>query len=196
MAKRRVVTQGQDPAPGNGSGVLVLAFFGAIWLMLGCYRACRPVALPFACLAIAVAAGLIVHAAWRGMHSSRPDFEAWTKRPAGLRFARVFWITNVVEGLSIFAAVNVLAWLGLERWTLVAIMIAVGLHFLPLAWALQRRAHYVTGAALVGLALCYPLLTAAGPESPIGGLGAGLILWSAALSQLVSAARSQVPQAA
>jgi hypothetical protein len=43
-------------------------------------------------------------------------------------------------------------------------MFIVGLHFFPLAKLFRHKAHYITGAALVALAVGYPFMTAGGPE--------------------------------
>jgi len=57
----------------------------------------------------------------------------------------------------------VLAQLGLNAWILPAIIFIVGVHFLPLAAAFKAPRHYITGIALVLLAVVYPFVV---PSSP------------------------------
>lgn len=97
--------------------------------------------------------------------------------PAGKRANRVLGIVNGVQWLCIFAAALLLQALGYSQWFVCAVIILVGLHFVPLAAALRYRPYYVTAAALVALGGIYPLLAAEGPRSPVGLLGAGVILW-------------------
>ena len=60
------------------------------------------------------------------------------------------------------------------------------MHFLPLAGVFGYRPHYLTEAALLLLAVVYPLLAPGGPVSSVGPLGAGGVLWLNAAWALVS----------
>jgi hypothetical protein len=57
-------------------------------------------------------------------------------------------------------------------------------HFFPLAVVLKVPRHYATGAAMTLWAVFYPLLSGAGPTSPVGCLAAGIILWASAIAAL------------
>jgi hypothetical protein len=71
------------------------------------------------------------------------------------------------------------------EWIIPSIILIVGIHFFPLAVAFQVPRHYATGAAMTLLAIFYPLMSSAGPTSPVGCLGAGIILWASAVVALV-----------
>jgi hypothetical protein len=60
-------------------------------------------------------------------------------------------------------------------------ILVVGVHFLALVPVFHRSSHVATGAALIVLAVAYPLLATGGPDNPVGLLGTGLILWASAL---------------
>ncbi len=93
--------------------------------------------------------------------------------------------------MLIFIVGNVLNNLGQIDWFVPAIMLIVGLHFLPLARLLRYRFHYVTGGALIAVALVYPWLAPGGPTDPLGGLLAAAILWVGAGRSLWAAGRGQ-----
>jgi hypothetical protein len=89
--------------------------------------------------------------------------------------------------------IQLLNWRGFGNWVMPSIMLIVGFHFFPLAKLFSYRAHLVTGALLIALALIYPF-AGSGPMDPIGCIGAGLILWGSAtygLTGAISAAREQ-----
>lgn len=60
------------------------------------------------------------------------------------------------------------------------IIAVLGLHFIPLAWLFANWPHYVTGAALLVLAVVYPQAASLGPLDPVGFFGTGAILWASA----------------
>lgn len=91
---------------------------------------------------------------------------------------------NAIQWITIITAVVLLQHFKLVPWIVPAVMLIVGLHFLPLARVFRYRAHYLTGAILVATALLYPIGNPDGPVSPRGSLIAGLTLWSAALWSL------------
>ena len=76
---------------------------------------------------------------------------------------------------------NVLANIGLSGRVLPAAMFLIGLHFLPPARLFSNRANYAAGGALIAPAIAYPLLAPAGPQSPSGCFGAGIILRASAV---------------
>ena len=90
------------------------------------------------------------------------------------------------EGAGIFLAVNVVSNLGHRPWQPAAALLVVGLDFLPLASAFGYRPHLVTGLVLVGWALAWPWLFAAGAMAPAGWEVAGAILMASAVVALRS----------
>lgn len=101
--------------------------------------------------------------------------------PQAKRRSRLFNIVNAGQWVVIFVLASVLGNTGRSDWIVAAVIFIIGLHFLPLARVFAYPPHYVTGSALMFLAIAYPLLAPSGPQSPVGCLGAGLILWASAL---------------
>ena len=106
--------------------------------------------------------------------------------PAKKKVSRLFSIINAGQWVVILIVGNVLANVGLSAWVIPAAMFIIGLHFLPLARLYSNPRHYVTGGALMLLAVAYPVLVPGGPSNPIGCLGAGLVLWASALWALTA----------
>jgi hypothetical protein len=163
-------------------GALFFAFFGAAWLLVADQLAHGEswilIALVLAAsLLLALASVTILHRNLGAMH-------ALSQTPDSLRMRRRFRTINITQWIAIMAAVVLLLYVKLDLWIVPAVMLIVGLHFLPLARVFRDRAHYVTGAVLVATALLYPIASPAGPASPLGSLIAGLTLWSAALWSL------------
>jgi hypothetical protein len=74
-------------------------------------------------------------------------------------------------------------------WVVTAVIFIVGLHFMPLARIFRYAPHYVSGAALILVAVVYPFAAPGGPQDPVGCLAAALILWLSALCGLRQALR-------
>lgn len=125
--------------------VHILAFFAALWSCLGI---------------------------WAGGHGSLPAYAApvafsialvfWaTRRPDGSKLApsersrigKVVAIASAAEGVAIGVAVFVLANVGYGDFTVDAIAVIVGLHFIPLAHYLERPLYYGTAAMMTAAGL-------------------------------------------
>lgn len=104
--------------------------------------------------------------------------------PAQQGRQRWFHIINVGQWVLILIVGNVLANLGFGAWVIPAVILIVGLHFLPLAWLFSNSVRYATAAGFIVLAVSYPFFAAGGPADPVGCLGAGLILWLSAVMGL------------
>jgi len=76
------------------------------------------------------------------------------------------------------------------RRKLVAINVIQWVAIVPLAVIFQYRVHYITGLALIMLAVVYPFVAVGGPASAVGPLGAGLILWLSAIGALFTSVRT------
>ena len=128
----------------------------------------------------------IVHAESAVSISAVAAHAAQAGTPQDKRNSRWFKLINAGQWISIFIVGNVLKNVGLQAWFIPAIILIVGLHFFPLAWLFKARRHVAIGMALTVWAIGYPLSVRLGPLDPIGCLGAGLILWVAALSAVRS----------
>lgn len=157
-------------------GALFFSAFGALWLLAW---ACFSHHLPLAALIVPAALGLIFTSV-RRTRGQRDVLAAYEKTPEYARGRRVFHWTNAAQWLGIAVGINVLNNTGLGAWGVPLIVMIVGLHMFPLAWAFNHRPHAVTGAALVLLAAVCPFVAPDGPADTVICAGAGLILWSSA----------------
>ncbi|ODU94327.1 MAG: hypothetical protein BGP23_12295 [Lysobacterales bacterium 66-474] len=183
---------------GRAMGAMVLFPFGGVWI--GVYAWRMTAGNPFVMGAVVLAALALGVFAWRRYRRHRPALAAIGPTSRQKRAMRIFHIVNAGQWIAIFVAINILVRVGLPSWEIPCVIAIVGLHFLPLAHVFNYRAHYLAGAALVALAMLYPLLAPHGPADPVGCLGAGLILWASAfLAVTVAGDRGRandVPQAA
>lgn len=158
-------------------GAIFFAVFGSVWLEIWAIESTHSVTTEgvIALLAIVLTfAAYSVYRRYAAELGSRPD------TPNSRRVKRVFHVVNTAQWLVIFTGVLMLAHRGLDAWIVPMIIFVIGLHFLPLAFIFSNRPHYVTGSALLLLALTYPFISPLGPADTIGQLGAGLILWASA----------------
>ena len=175
-------------------GAVFFSLFGAVWLLAWAWFTHR---LPAVAAIVPAAAVLLWIAVRRGRsHGGSEALAAYEKTPARRRGKRVFMWTNIAQWLGVFLGVNVLNNTGHGEWALALIVAIVGLHMFPLAWAFGNRAHYVTGAALLLLAVACPLSAAGGPGDAVIALWTGLTLWLSAARALRPRHRQPaVPQA-
>ncbi len=169
---------------GRAVGAMFFSVFGTVWLVAGDIVARGGVDWT---LAPIVAAGLFLLAsALRRFHANRGAHVTEEGAARSRRIARVFhWVNGGQWVLAIVLAI-VLNNTGHGEWVVAMVMAVVGLHFLPLAAVMSYRAHYVSGVALTLLAVVFPFVTAAGPQSAVGPIGAGLILWASAIYALTA----------
>ncbi|WKE66197.1 hypothetical protein PVT67_02830 [Gallaecimonas kandeliae] len=160
----------QHPSSGRAKGALIMALFGSAWLLLACNQL-GELGLP--ALAAVAAVTLLLLA------GPLKTLRAGANRPMDADARRGFLWVNLVQWLALVVGGNLLSLGGHPQWLVPFALLVIGLHFLPLARLLRYRPHYLTGAALVLLALLVPVL--AGPASPLASLGAGLVLWLSAL---------------
>jgi hypothetical protein len=160
-------------------GATFFALFGGAWLALWNYRAAPARLWAYAVIgAVAIAILLFARARYRRYAAAAAGL---AETPGQQRRQRWFHIINGGQWVLILIIGNVLANLGLASWVFPAVILIVGLHFLPLARLFSNPVHYATGAGFIVLALVYPLIATGGPADPVGCLGAGLILWLSAL---------------
>lgn len=167
---------------GRAIGALFFAIFGGLWLLIGCDLADR---LGWMSMALVLALALILVLTAAGVIRKRRDaMRAFRQTPESRRMRRQFRLINAGQWVMAIAAVFLLHRFELDAWTAPAIMLIVGLHFLPLAQVFRYRPHYLTGVILIVTALVYPVVSPGGPASPIGCLIAGITLWASALWSL------------
>ena len=163
-------------------GALFFAFFGAAWLLIADQLAHGHSGILIAL--VLTASVLLALVSVTVLRRNLSAMHALSRTPDSLRMRRQFRTINAIQWITIMAAVVLLLHFKLYPWIVPAVMLIVGLHFLPLARVFHYRAHYLTGAILVATALLYPIGSPDGPASPLGSLIAGLTLWSAALWSL------------
>lgn len=158
---------------------MFFAVFGGMWLALWAHSE-YPESVG-ALVAIAAIAVALLAAARRVYKANSIALKALAPTPEGRRNSRMFNLINAGQwGLIVILALG-LSRFGYARWILPVVILVIGLHFLPLARLFAYRPHYLTGAALVLLACVYPFAASEGPQSAVGALGAGLILWISAI---------------
>ncbi len=164
---------------GRAFGAMFFAIFGGAWLTYWSIQT-RPGSI-MALALIIVLTVLVFGLAFNQYRQNKDALQAEMDRPQRQRAGRLFNIINAVQWTAILIGANVLANIGLKEWTIPFMIFVIGLHFLPLARIFSNSPHYVTGGALIALALTFPLFLPGGPSAPIGSLGTGLILWASAV---------------
>jgi hypothetical protein len=184
----QIMTGEEAAAPGSASrasraiGAMFFAALGGAWLALWCLGTFG--AKPGYLLLIAAATAALLLAAVRQFRKNRNAHAAEADSPESKRAGRIFSWVNAIQWILVFIVAALLSKLGHNEWIIPSIILIVGIHFLPLAVAFKVPRHYLTGAAMILLAILYPLMAKAGPRSPVGCLGAGIILWVSAAAAL------------
>ncbi len=170
---------------GRAIGAMFCAFFGGLWFAGACLLA--DAARPWLLGLIGAAALTLFLVSYRVFRHNRAALRERGESPQGRRIRRAFAVVNAIQWVAALAVVNILVYIGLSAWVVPSIILIVGLHFLPLARLFDYRPHYVSGMALVLLALAYPWLSRSGAQDPAGCLGAGIVLWITAAWSLLAA---------
>jgi hypothetical protein len=158
---------------------MFFALFGAVWLLIADQLAHAHGWIP---VGLVIGAALLLFvSALRVFRAQRDALVTLRQSPQSQRVRRQFRAINALQWIVAAVAVAVLHGLGLDVWTVPALMLVVGLHFLPLARVFHYRPHGLTGAVLIATAIIYPLVSPGGPASPIGSAVAGMTLWLAGL---------------
>jgi hypothetical protein len=161
--------------------VAVDGFFAFVWFGWGQAAAPSwmviPLAVGTALGALLAAAGVVV-----AKRSAGP-LPAMSDRAVRRRYAIIVGLEFGLLGAG--AAVLVVA--GQDRWVPVWIFFGVGVHFFPLAWALQNPTLRPLGVLLVAVAAAATVvgLTSAVAPSTVTGPGAGLCLLAFGLATLL-----------
>lgn len=156
-------------------GGIIMGFFGSVDLIW----ALSPYTVrPIAC-AVAIAAFVVIATAARRRLRGEP---AAVMRPDA-RAQRIIRWASIAEGVGIPLVATALANTGHGDAVLCGIGLVVGLHFLPMAYAIPFPSFYALAAAIVlaaavGFALPQPL------GSAVAGVGAAAALYIAAVAAL------------
>jgi hypothetical protein len=164
-------------------GAMFLGVFGGCWLVfwcLGVYGA------KFGVLGvIGAGSAAILLAAVRQFRDNRDAYAKEAESPASKKAGRIFNVVNAIQWVSIFIVATILRQAGHWQWIIPSVIFIVGVHFFPLAIAFKVRRHYLTGGAMIILAVFYPFISKSGPMAPVGCLGTGIILWLSAIGGLI-----------
>ena len=164
-------------------GSMFFSLFGGAWMALWClntYGFRLPVLLPISGVSI-----FLFLLSYRQFQQHRTAYAAEADSPESKKAGRMFNIINGTQWVLVFLVATSLSKFGHKEWIIPSIIFIVGVHFFPLAVAFRVPKHHVTGAALTLLAVVYPLLAKSGAASPIGCLGAGIILWASSCAALI-----------
>ncbi len=170
---------------GRALGAMSFFVFGGVWLLFGLREVATAPVAAFAIIIATLTLALVL-LAFLVYRANVPALREAADLPSARRRRRLFHWINAGQWLLIVAGGNLFVFLDLSRWIVPSIIGIVGLHLLPLASVLRYRPHYLTGAALLLLAVSYPLLASGGPVSSVGPLGAGAVLWLSAAWALAS----------
>lgn len=162
-------------------GAIIMSFFGAVFFAMAVVPTAgwRTPLLVVPCLAFALLTAAAVRVLRSGAAVVTPDARA----------ERVITWATVGEGIAIPVLVTVLDNTGHHAWRLSGIALIVGLHFLPMAYAIPFAPFYALGAALVAAAAVGTMLPA-----PLGGIVAGLSASAALWTASAFAVRRVVPR--
>jgi hypothetical protein len=170
----------------RATGAVFFSVFGAAWILVGCYRA-QTGAMGTG-LAIGAAVAMIIFC-YSHYRRERGTPGSAASSPMERKVEQWFHLINGGQWVLILVLGKVLVNLGYPDWVLPLAILIIGAHFLPLAYLFRNRMNYITGAALISLALLYPRWAPGGPQDPLGCFGAGAILWASALWNITRAER-------
>ena len=164
-------------------GAMFLAVFGGGWLVFWCMGVYGVRLGKLGVIGACSAAILLI--AVKQFRDNRDAYAQEAESPASKRAGRIFNVVNAIQWVLIFLVATILWIAGRWEWIIPSVILIVGVHFFPLAVAFRVRRHYLTGGALILLAVLYPFLSQSGPLAPVGCLGTGIILWSSAIGGLI-----------
>lgn len=178
--------QQRSAGPARGTGVMFLAFFGSLWLILGLQGV---PGVSWRMPAVIAAAGIGIFLAGLRLSFREAEAHSSLSESEQARRRRVFRTVNALQWSAIVALIVLLNVIGHVEWITPGIMFIVGVHFFPLAALFKNRVSAVTAVAFTLLAMVYPFVASGGPTSAIGPVCAGLMLWASALAMLVEVGR-------
>ena len=177
----------------NAIGATFLSIFGAVWLA-GWYFNTPGVSSAVLVAILLVAVVLSAFAVRLFIHN-RVAYALFRITVDGKRSSIALAAINTVQWVLIFA-LAVLLPQSQAQWFLPAVILIVGVHFIPLASAISYPPYYLTAVALFTVASLHVWLASATSSSAIGALGAGLTLWLTAVGQMLGKLPLPAEQAA
>jgi hypothetical protein len=164
---------------GSAVGQMFFAGFGTLWMIGWCLQR-HGVDWPMLALIVMAGSTLFLWA-WCDFRAFRPYVDRHAEPAAQRARSRAFRWINAVQWLAIFVANIALNAVGHPDWVTPAGILIVGLHLIPLARLFRASRQYVTGLALIVIALAYPWMADGGRNYPAGEFATGAILWLSAL---------------
>ena len=164
-----------ERAKGATIGATIMGGFGAAWLAIGMTGAGVPLRAGVALVVPVFALIAYLGAAAR----RRLPRAVGENSPEKKQMMRAFTMVNVAQWLAILGAVNLLRNMRLDAWTVPAIVLIVGAHFVPLARIFQAPQHMKTGIVMMLCAAAAVVLPASARDV-VECVAAGLILWASA----------------
>jgi len=167
----------------GSTGAVIMGFFAGIFYILGLGPAIgwtNPLLLmPIAILGIIVTRVIVLSR--RG-----------SANLASPRAETVFMWSTVGEGIGIMIVVGVLVILGHHDLILPGIAAVVGLHFVPIAYAIPFRPFYAVAAGLL-VAATIGFLAGQPAGSELAGVAGAAALWIASFTALQRESRTLAP---
>jgi hypothetical protein len=147
-----------------------MSFFAVIWWLAGTLNSGWS---PF--VVFGIPAAVLTYLFIIGKKGSTPPAERSEEEEH--RIGRLVGIASGVEGIMIFAAINILSNIGKSDLLPAVIAIIVGLHFLPLARWIPAKLYYLTAIILVLLGILGFFISDADLRLKIVCIGSAWTLW-------------------
>lgn len=180
-----------EPKTSPAVGQMFFAGFGTLWMIGWCLQR-HGADIPTLTL-ILLAGSTIFLWAWCEFRAGTSDAEARVGSSIHITRRRAFRRVNLIQWLAIGIANVTLDAIGYTEWIVPAVILIVGVHFIPLARVFRSPQQYITGVALIVVALGYPWMASGGPNYPAGEFATGGILWISALYGFLRNRLSKVP---
>ena len=165
--------------PNLAIGGLMMALFGAVWLWAWNYFSngwswYAAAAIMMGWLVLSTLAGYVL----RRRLQLPPLYTDTERAKTTKRIGKV----NMWQWLAVGGAVLLLNILHEPIYIPYAVVIIVGLHFIPLAKALHCPAYFVSGLSLAALGLLACVATLGGHDASLATAATGLLLWGTTLA--------------
>lgn len=162
-------------------GAIVMSVFAAILGAVGI--ASKTGGFGWAILLPIVISAVLI---WRGIERLGSDRAANAAQDK--RVGRIVMWASAAEGVGIFVVANVLMNAGLAARIVPGVAAIVGLHFVPMAYAIPFPRFYALAAVLL-LVAAAGFSVGVGDAAVVGGVGAAIGLWAASALALGRSAK-------
>ena len=165
------VQAGREATVGTATGVLNMAFFGAVWTVAGSGGIEGATGVIVLIIGWAIALALCVGSVrLRRVAKGLPRNDSPQAQDRQKHNLRRFNLVFGLEFVAIVVAVFLLIRLGSGSLIPSVVALIVGIHFFPLATLFEVKVYHLTGAVLCALALATILFV---PESRLALVGVG-----------------------